>query len=239
MNYGLQLYSVRDFTEKDLALTLQKVAELGYEFVEFAGFFGHSAEEVKAMLQANGLKVSGTHSGLAELENDFEGTVRYHKAIGNTSYIIPGAGWKTAAELDATIEKLNKFKPMLEAEGISLAYHNHAGEFLPNDDGQIPHEEMEKRTEIDFQIDTYWAYVAGQDPVEVIERLKDRVKVIHLKDGLANGEGFALGEGTAPVQDVIRKAKELGIRMVVESETLQPDGISEVARCMEYLKKFG
>ena len=81
--------------------------------------------------------------------------------------------------------------------------------------------------------------MAGQDPVEVIERLKDRVKVIHLKDGLANGEGFALGEGTAPVQDVIRKAKELGIRMVVESETLQPDGISEVARCMEYLKKFG
>lgn len=239
MEYGLQLYSVRDFTEKDLANTLEQVAKIGYKYVEFAGFFGHSAEEVKAMLDANGLIVSGTHSGLADLENDFAGTVKYHHTIGNTNYILPGAPWKTAAELDDTIAKLNKFQPMLAAEGITLGYHNHHGEFLLNADGQIPHEEMEKRTNVQFEIDTYWAYVAGKDPVEVITRLKDRVKVIHLKDGLQGGEGFALGEGTAPVAAVHAKAKELDMRMVVESETLKPDGISEVTRCFEYLKKLG
>lgn len=236
MNYGLQLYSVRDLTEKDLALALKKVAEIGYKNMEFAGFFGHSAEEVKAMLEENGLTVSGTHSSLDDLEKDFEGTVKYHKTIGNTNYIIPGAPWKTAKELDDTIAKLNKFQPMLAAEGITLAYHNHDGEFRPNEDGQIPHEEMEKRTNVDFEIDTYWAYVAGKDPIEVITRLKDRVKVIHLKDGLQNGEGFALGEGTAPVAEVRAKAIELGMQIVVESETLQPDGVSEVTRCFEYLK---
>ena len=64
MDYGLQLYSVRDMTEQDLEGTLKKVAEIGYCYVEFAGFFGHSAEEIKAMLDAYGLKVSGTHSSL-------------------------------------------------------------------------------------------------------------------------------------------------------------------------------
>ena len=238
MEYGLQLYSVRDFTEKDLASAIRKVAEIGYKYMEFAGFFGHSAEEVKAMLEENNVIVSGTHSSLDDLEKDFEGTVTYHKAIGNTNYIIPGAPWKTAAELDDTIAKLNRFQPMLAAEGITLAYHNHDGEFRPNADGLIPHEEMEKRTSVNFEIDTYWAYVAGKDPVELITRLQDRVKVIHLKDGLQNGEGFALGEGTAPVTEVLEKAKELGMHVVVESETLNPDGISEVTRCFEYLKKL-
>ena len=238
MDYGLQLYSVRDVTDTDLEGTLKKVAEIGYRYVEFAGFFGHSAEEVKAMLDRYGLIVSGTHSGLGDLDADFEGTVKYHKTLGNTNYIVPGAPTWTAAELDETIEKMNKYQPMLAAEGIRMAYHNHDGEFRPNADGQIPHEEMERRTNIDFQIDTFWAFVAGKDPVEVITRLKDRIHVIHLKDGLRNGHGFALGEGEAPVAAVRERAIELGMHMVVESETLQPDGISEVTRCFNYLKSL-
>ena len=67
MNYGLQLYSVRDITGTDLAGSLEQVAALGYRFVEFAGFFGHSAEDVKNMLDKNGLAVSGTHTGWQEL----------------------------------------------------------------------------------------------------------------------------------------------------------------------------
>lgn len=238
MDYGIQMYSVRDITEQDLSGALKKVAQIGYKMVEFAGFFGHSAEEVKAMLDKNGLAVSGTHSSLDDLVNDFEGTVKYHKAIENTNYIIPGAPVQTKEELDDTIEKLNKYQPMLAAEGITLAYHNHDEEFKPNKDGLIAHEEMEKRTSIQFEIDTYWVYAAGKDPVEVLERLKNRVNIIHLKDGLQDRTGYPLGEGTAPVAAVREKAIELGMKMIVESETLQPDGISEAIRCMEYLKSL-
>lgn len=238
MEYGLQLYSVRDFTQKDLDSTLKKVARIGYKYVEFAGFFGHSAEEVKAMLNEYGLIVSGTHSGLKELDDDFAAVVKYHHTIGNTNYIIPGAPWGTATELDDTIVKLNKYKPMLAAEGITLAYHNHDGEFKPNRDGLIAHTEIEKRTDVDFEIDTYWAYAAGKDPVEVITRLKDRVHVIHLKDGNMDRVGFPLGDGTAPVAAIREKAIALDMMMVVESENLQPDGISEVTRCFEYLKSL-
>lgn len=235
MEYGLQLYSIRDITQINLADALKKVANIGYKFVEFAGFFGHSAEEVKAMLNEYGLVVSGTHSGLQELDNDFAATVKYHHTIGNTNYIIPGAPWGTAAELQDTINKLNKYGPMLAAEGITLAYHNHDGEFLPNQDGLIAHTEMEKQTDVDFEIDTYWAYAAGKDPVEVITRLKDRIHVIHLKDGNAAKEGFPLGQGTCPVAAVREKAIELGMTMVVESETLKPDGITEADLCFKYL----
>ena len=235
MEYGLQMYSVRDITKKNLDKALKQVAQIGYKYIEFAGFFGHSAEQVKAMLDNYGLIVSGTHSGLDELDRDFAGTVKYHQAIGNTNYIIPGAPWGTAAELDDTIAKLNKYKPMLAAEGITLAYHNHDGEFLPNKDGLVAHKEMEKRTDIDFEIDTYWAYAAGKDPIEVITRLQDRVHVIHLKDGDMNKEGFPLGEGSCPVAAVREKDIELGMTMVVESENLKPDGISEVAQCFKYL----
>ena len=236
MEYGLQLYSVRDLTKDNLDLALILVAEMGYKFVEFAGFFGHSAEDVKAMLANYGLSVSGTHSHFADLDNDFAATVKYHQTLGNTNYIVPGAPWGTAEELTDTINKFNKYQPMLASEGITMAYHNHHGEFLPNKDGQIAHTEIEKRTNIDFEIDTYWAFCAGVDPVETITRLKDRVHVIHLKDGNRDHRGYSLGLGEAPVAAVREKAIELGMTMVVESEGLEPDGISEVKRCIDYLK---
>lgn len=100
------------------------------------------------------------------------------------------------------------------------------------------HEQLQTRTNLLLEIDTYWAYVAGQDPVALMEKLKDRVKVIHIKDGDQEGHGAYLGKGTAPVAAVYQKAVELGIPMVVESETLTPDGITEVRECFQYLKSL-
>ena len=235
------MYSVRDITKDDLLGALEKVAKIGYKYIEFAGYSGCSAEDIKATLDANGLICSGTHSGLGELEN-FSAAMKFHHTIGNKNFIVPWADTSTKEKLDDLIEKLNKYQPMLAAEGITLGFHNHSGEFLPNQDGLIPHEEMQRRTNIDFEIDTCWAYVAGRDPVETITALKDRVHIIHLKDIKKNAEGKfegrALGEGEAPVAAVYARAKELGMRMIVESENLNPDGISEVTRCMNYLKSI-
>ena len=125
---------------------------------------------------------------------------------------------------------------MLKKEGLELLYHNHSREFLPNDDGIITHEELQKRTEIGFEIDTFWAFAAGVCPVSLMEKLKDRLPVIHLKDGLKDGEGKHLGKGEAPVTAVREKAIELGCDIVVESEGLDPNGIEEVASCFNFLK---
>lgn len=236
-NYGLQLYSVRDITGTDLKGTLQKVAELGYKYMEFAGFFDNSAEDVKSWLDEYGLTVTGTHTGLAALDNDFEGTVKYHKAIGCYDLIVPAAPVSTKAEVDALVDKMNMYNEKLAKEGIRLHYHNHHREFMPNADGVIANEELLKRTNILFEIDTYWAYVAKRNPIEVLDTYGKRVKFIHLKDGNSEGKGVSLGQGTAPVAAVLKKALIEGYGIIVESEGLDPTGLEEVGRCMDFLKK--
>ena len=238
MEYGIQMYSVRDFTKDDLDGALRQVSELGYKFVEFAGFFGHSAEAVRDMLDKYGLRVSGTHTGWQEVAEHFKETVAYHKIIGNKNIIVPGADLNNQEKLDAFIKMANEFQPRLADEGISFGYHNHAHEFRPNEDGSMIHDQLVYRTNLNIEIDTYWAYVGMKHPVELMERLKDRIHVIHIKDGDADGNGTPLGMGTAPVVDVYKKAIAMGIPMVVESETCKPDGMTEARICIEYLKSL-
>ena len=238
-NYGLQMYSVRDITKSDLKGAIKKVAELGYKYLEFAGFFDNSAEDVKAWMDECGVSCSGTHSPWLDLKPDkILETVKYHKTIGNPHYIIPGADLSTLEKIEEFVNVMNFAQPILAAEGITLGYHNHSGEFKVMPWGSTIHSELEKRTNILFEIDTYWAFNAGIDPIATMERLKDRIKVIHLKDGYADGRGMALGEGEAPVKAIREKAIEIGLTMVVESETLSPDGISEVGRCINYLRSL-
>lgn len=247
MNYGLQLYSVRDTTEKDFEKALCEVSKLGYEFVEPAGFYGHSAEQIKEWLDKYNLKVSGTHTGFGELEENFDAAVKFHKTIGNKRFIVPGLDTKTKDALEIAVKLFNKYEPMLAEHGISLQYHNHHREFLPNLDGMYPDYYFWDKTNIKFEIDTFWVYAADCNPLAVLEEFKERVECIHLKDGIKmfdenamrKFQGKALGEGGAPVKDVIAKAKELGLVMVVESEGLNPTGLEEVGRCAEFLKKNG
>ena len=237
MEYGLQLFSVRDVTEQDMEGALRQVAEMGYRSVEFAGFFGHSAQEIKGWLDKYGLTASGTHTGMSELTGDkLQETIAYHQAIGCRNLIVPYESFATKGDIDVFIQRVQQVEPQLNAAGITLHYHNHDHEFKPNEDGQIIYDEIVARTNVALEIDTYWAYAAGKDPVQMMETLKARVPVIHIKDGLANREGKPLGLGTAPVAAVYKKAVEMGIPMVVESETLQPDGLTEAKICIDYLK---
>ena len=236
MDYGIQMFSVRDITEKNMEGALCGLSEMGYKFVEFAGFFGIPAKEIRAMLDKYGLEVSGTHTGWKEVAEHFDETVAYHKEIGNTTIIVPGADLSSQAKLDEFIAMANEFQPKLAKEGIRFGYHNHAHEFKPNTDGSMIHDQLVYRTNLDIEVDTFWAYVGMGHPVELLERLKDRIHVIHIKDGFADGRGMPLGKGEAPVADVYKKAVEMGVPMVVESETLTPDGMTEAKICIDYLR---
>lgn len=238
MEYGLQLFSVRDKTEEDMEGALREVAAMGYRMVEFAGFKGNPAEKTREWLKQYGLKASGTHTGLAALTDDvLEETIAYHKAIECENIIIPYEKFATKADIDQFVDRVNVLIPRLKAEGIQLHYHNHDHEFRPNEDGLIPEEEIMKRTELLLEVDTYWVYAAGKDPVSFLKEHKDRIQVIHLKDGLGGKEGTSLGLGKAPVKEVRKTAIELGMTIVVESEGLDPTGLEEVKRCIDFLKE--
>lgn len=155
MEYGLQLFSVRDIAEKNLAVALKRTVELGYSSVEFASFYGYSAEDIAMLLKENGLKISGTHSPFCDLCDRYESIVAYNKAIGNKNYIIPSIDLSDQEKLDFFVEKVNEIQPKLAADGITLSYHNHNFEFLPNKDGSQIFDQLLYRTKINFELDTY------------------------------------------------------------------------------------
>ncbi|MBE6550763.1 MAG: sugar phosphate isomerase/epimerase [Ruminococcaceae bacterium] len=240
-NYSIQLYSIRDLSAKDFPAAIKAAAEIGYSAIEFAGFFGYEAETVKKLLDENNIAVSGTHTGWQELtDENIDKTIAYHKTIGNKYIIVPGGDFSTKEKLDAFIELIKKASPKLKAEGITLGYHNHSHEFVPNTDGLYIFDELFNRTDIALELDTFWAYAADKDPVGLMEKIGDRLIFIHLKDGIkATREGRTVGNGDAPVVKVIEKAIEMNVPMVVESETLKPDGVTEAKNCMEFLRQLG
>ena len=238
MDYGIQLYSVRDVAEQNLEEAVQKMAALGYKQMEFAGFFGRSAEQVNEMLQKNGVTLSGTHSPFDDLVNAYEETLAFHKAIGNKHYIIPGYNLKDQQRLDKFVEEVNPIAERLAKEGIILSFHNHHREFIPNEDGSVIFEQLLYRTNLHFEVDTYWAFVGMKNPLAILDRVKDRLIAVHLKDGSADGKGTPLGMGEAPVAEVWHAVKDFGIPMIVESETCSPDGPTEAKICIEYLRSL-
>ena len=237
MQYGIQLYSVRDTLAKDYYGTLKAMADLGYKMVETITVPGVEAKDVYAWCQELGLTVSGTHTPAPFLQPDtLEKTIQDHLSMDCHLLIIPGHDLSTAAKVDAFVELVNHVQPILEKAGITLAYHNHSHEFFPNEDGQIIYHEILNRTNMKLELDTYWAFNAEKDPVFLLDKLADRMVAIHIKDGVEGGKGYPLGMGKAPVKAVYAKAKEMNLPMIVESETLTPDGATEAKICIEYLK---
>ena len=249
MKYGIQMYSLRDITGSDMKGALRAVAEMGYKTVEFAGFFGIDAKDIKAMLDEYGLTCVSTHTGLDEIKNNYADTLRYMEAIGNRDIIIPFTNPANQSEIDEIISSINELEPKLRNDGFKLAYHNHSHEFIPNADGSMIHQQLEDKTNVLFEIDTYWAFNAKIDPIAILERLKDRITHIHLKDGIASAadcknfdhvhdgvKGLSVGSGKNNIPAIVDWANKNNVLMVIESEGLDPTGLEEVGRCIEYLR---
>lgn len=253
MEYGIQLYSLRDVAREDLHKAVVTAAELGFKYIEFAGFFDHPAKEVKGWLDELGLKCCSTHTKFALIQPDcIDETIAYHKEIGCDTVIVPGGvPICSDEELDSSFAIFNEAQKKFAENGMKLGYHNHSPEFLMTPFGKLVINEILERTDIMLEPDTFWIFNAGLDPVEFLEAHKDRIALIHLKDGITvpvenrkwetwnqGSKGKALGEGEAPVLKVRDWAIKNNVLMVVESEGLDPTGPQEVARSVEFLKKL-
>jgi sugar phosphate isomerase/epimerase len=197
---GLQLYSVRDACKQNFAGTVAQVAEMGYEGVEFAGYYNWSAKQVRRLLADNGLKCCGTHAGLTTLLGDaFERTVEFNKTIGNDYLIVPGIpgnmrpdskpSWVLFAKLmDELAEKADRHR-------MRVGYHNHAHEF--QGEGYTPWEVFagNSRDDVILQVDIGHVVRAGADPAKHMKRHPGRLVTVHVKEFAKSKKDPLVGEG--------------------------------------------
>jgi sugar phosphate isomerase/epimerase len=240
---ALQLYSVRDDCARDLPGTLEAVADMGYEGVEFAGYHGRSAQEMKQMLKKLGLKVAGTHTGMNTLlGEELEKTVEYNRILGNKYLICPWLqpagkqGWLDAAKQFTDIAA--KIKP----HRMRTGYHNHAHDFQPMD-GSTAWDILFSNTpkEVMMQLDLGNAMHGGADPVPYIEKYPKRSETIHLKEFSKTNPKAILGEGDVPWQKVFELCETVGGTKwyIVEYEVPGLPPLECVAKCLKSLRDMG
>jgi sugar phosphate isomerase/epimerase len=240
---ALQLYSVRKECERDLPGTLAAVAEMGYEGVEFAGYYGRSAQELRAMLDELGLRVAGTHIGLNTLQGDLSAeTVAFNRALGNRFLIVPGLPEARRNSRQAwleTAEIFNEISMQLDKEGMYTGYHNHAIEFQPMD-GELPWDTFfgNTRQEVVMQVDIGNALHGGGDPVPYIARYPGRALTVHLKEYSATNPDALIGEGDVNWQQVFELCESVGGTewYIVEQESYP---YPPLERCLQALKEMG
>ena len=243
---ALQLYSVREDCAKDLSLTLQAVAQMGYEGVEFAGYYDRSAEELRGMCDDLELKVVGTHTGLNTLLGDeLEKTVEFNKVLGNPYLIVPGLAGEYRESHDAwksTANIFNDIAAKIADEGMYTGYHNHAVEFTPMD-GAIPWDTFASNTRDDvvLQIDTGHVLRAGADNVSFIERYPSRYKIVHIKEFSSTNDKALIGEGEIPWDEVFNAFETVGGTewYIVEQESYPYPPLECAERCLDALRKRG
>jgi sugar phosphate isomerase/epimerase len=257
---GLQLYSVRDKLPKDFSGTLHAVAALGYREVEAAGFFGHTATEVKTMMTAAGLQCSSAHYPLAELLKDVDGTIAYAHSLG-LDYVICSspsfADTSRAAGHTMTVDdwkwnadQFNQIGRRLEAHGVHFGYHNHVTEFRDLN-GTNGMETLLKNTDpsaVCLEMDCGWVVAAGKDPVDYLTQYHDRISMLHVKDLKPAAEtskpdariSTELGHGTIDYRHIFQAAKHAKIRhYFVEQEEFDGPELQELKVGYDYLHGMG
>ena len=195
---GYKIYSAREEAEKDLAAVCAKLKEFGYDGVEFAGFYGYTAEQINDILSANGLVAVSSHVPYVSIVEDMAGTIAFHKAIGCKFIAVPYLDEQTrpgAPGFAAAIRNIAKFGAMCKAEGIQLLYHNHDFEFIKLS-GQYGLDFLYDAIPAELlatELDTCWVNVAGENPAAYIRKYAGRCPVVHLKDFIgAKKEGEVL-----------------------------------------------
>jgi sugar phosphate isomerase/epimerase len=243
---AVQLYSVRSLCAADLPATIAGIAKLGYQAVEFAGYYDRPAPELRKMLDNNGLKCCGTHLHIDALLGDsLERTIEFNKVIGNPTLIVPGlpknytnsrAAWKQTAQI------FNEISERAEAQGMRVGYHNHTAEFQ-SVEGEKPFDIFFGNTkeEVVMQLDIGHAAGGGADPAALLKRYPGRAKSVHVKEYSATKHDALIGDGDVKWQEVLAACETVGGAewYIIEEETGAYPGLEGIAQSLRRLHSLG
>jgi sugar phosphate isomerase/epimerase len=244
---GLQMWSVRDVAQKDPARTLAAVAAMGYQGIECAGYYEMKADDLRKILDQNGLKCFGSHTGLNALTGDkLKDTVDFNKILGNKFLIVPSmpkANLASVAAMIDTAKQLTDISEQLKEFDMRVGYHNHTVEFKPVAD-RIPWEVIfgAAGPDVIMQLDINHCMDAGGDPIAVLKKFPHRTLTIHLTEH-GGPQGAVIGEGTVPWKEIFELCETIGGTQcyIVEQEKYKKDQttLDSVKECLQNLRKMG
>lgn len=215
---ALQVYSVRDFAEKDLEGTLQKIREMGYDGVELAGLYGRSYAEAKAAVEKAGLTLISAHVPLADMLADPQGVLSGYAEMGCKYVAVPYLPEELrpgTEQFGKTVEDIRMLAGIAKEKGMSMLYHNHDFEFVKLD-GEYALDMLYRVIPADLlqtEIDTCWVNVAGEDPAAYVRKYAGRAPVVHLKDFYMSNRD---AESDGPFYELIGVDKKAGGENVFE-----------------------
>ena len=248
---GLQLYTVRALLEQNFPGTLEAVAALGYREVQVSPRAGHSANAIRAWLDAAGLVCPSIHLDLRQpIETEVEAALTlgaetvFLSAPRQAFYVKDGVyGIRDDLTLDSYREiaaELDSMGALFRAAGLVFGYHNHAFEFVPID-GRLPYDLIVDETDpalVALELDLGWAQVGGADPLAYFARYPGRFPVCHVKDVLADGTFVDPGRGIVDFARAFSRADEAGLRHFFVEHDTSADPLATAATGHAYLSSL-
>jgi len=251
---AVQLYTIRDAISKDLRGSLKHLASLGFKNVETA-FWPENVSVATAAgtLKEFGFNVTSSHVDMPTRDNIAK-LAGNAKAYGCDKLIWHG--WpedKRYSSLEGTKELVklyNESYKLAKDHGLHFGLHNHWWEYRNHVGGKLVYEVLneELNPDIFFETDVYWVKVAGQDPATILKKLKNRVRLIHIKDGPAvfnqkpisdNPDPMTpVGKGSLDIPSIVNSCSEKVEWMVIELDKSAIDVYEALKQSSEYLSKF-
>ena len=237
---SVQLYSLRDASQNDFDAVLQRLADIGYRGVEPFNLFGKSPMDFRRQVEDLGMTVSSTHFPWAN-RSEINEVIDTVGALG-LSRAAGGFGPDDFADRSAiarTVATVNDLTDKLGRAELELFLHNHWWEFVEHEGKKGYHILQEECPDVLFEVDTYWAANFGNsDPASEVERIRNRVPLLHIKDGpLIKGEAHvAVGDGRMDIRAIIDAADEDILEwIIVELDDCDTDMMTAVQKSYTYL----
>jgi sugar phosphate isomerase/epimerase len=251
---GAVSYTFRADLAKDVPGTLDKIKAMGITNMEFSGLFGQTPEQLRALLDARGMKCTSIGVGYGDLAKDPDKVIAQAKALG-AQFVrigsIPHPGDFKDLRADAVKQAaidFNIFGKKLYENGLTFCYHNHGPEFKPAGelgDGMF-FDYLMKNTDpkyVSFEMDVMWVYWPGQDPIEWLKKYPTRFKLMHVKNvkkGLTRGGATtftAVGDGQIDMDAVLRAAQKTSIKyFYIEDESPSEFIDVQVPQSIKYME---
>ncbi|HNS20698.1 MAG TPA: TIM barrel protein [Sedimentisphaerales bacterium] len=241
---GVQVYSVREVAQKDLAGTIAKIAQMGYQGVEFAGYYGHSAKDIRKMMDDNKIVCCGTHTQYADLADDkLAATLEFNKTLGNKYVIVPWLEGDKNNPKDSWLKYAQRFNVLaekLKKQGMFIGYHAHAHDVHPLGDTTSWDIFFSNTTkDVIMQVDTGNVMSGGGDPIAFLKKYPGRAVTVHLKEHSATNPKAMIGEGDVKWTEVFRLCRSIGgTQWYIVEEEKDATSMTGIQVSLNNLKKF-